>query len=74
MPQKPTKYKKGDAVTMLLHGAGVTSQEEHKVIAVRGHVVTIDDGDESSYRRFDTRTGKCLNDNNLFGFRREIKP
>ena len=60
-------------MTMLFHGAGVTSKEKHKVLLVKGNVITVDDGDEEDRRRFDVTTGKCLNDNNFMGFSREIE-
>ena len=62
--------EKGDIVTMLFHGFGLTSEEECEVTQVLegGSQVVLDDD-----HTFDTKTGKCLDDDNTFGCRRELK-
>jgi hypothetical protein len=62
--------EKGDKIKMYFHGAGVISEEIHKVIAVDEDTVTIDDGDDG--RKFHRKTGKCLTDNNWGGCHRTI--
>jgi hypothetical protein len=64
--------KKGDKIIMYFHGVGVISEEKCKVLKFDDETVTIDDGDDG--RKFDRKTGKCLNDNNWGGFYRTIKP
>ena len=62
--------KKGDIVIMLFHGFGLISEEECEVFSVS------EDGErailDNSYT-FDTKTGKCLDDDNSFGCWRELK-
>lgn len=61
--------KVNDTVTMLFHGFGLVSDEESKVIVVHEDAtITL----ENEYR-FDTKTGKCLNDDTTFGCHRSLK-
>ena len=61
------KFKKGQKVRLLVHGAGVTSEEIATIIKVTKRAVF--DGD----RDYNPKTGKCLEDG-VFGFWFEIKP
>ena len=71
-----TKYKKGLEVTMLFHGFGYTSKEKQRVVNVSkgGSVITLDTNEEpSKCFRFDTQTGRCLNDITDFGCSRSLQ-
>ena len=59
------KIKKGDKIKFNFHLAGVVSQEETTVTRVGKGYIQVEDG-EPEYK-FDTKTGKCLNDTNYFG-------
>ncbi len=60
--------KIGDEVTMLFHFFGMTSEEEWEVVAVDKDTVTLDNN-----HTFDKTTGECLDDEDAFGARRELK-
>ena len=58
--------------------AGVVSEEELEVIEIDEDTVTLneegtDDEGNEVFRKFDRKTGKCLNDNTWMGARRYIK-
>lgn len=59
-------------IIMHFHCAGVVSDEEVEVIKETKTTITVDDSDNE--RVFDKKTGKCLNDNTVFGARRTIDP
>jgi len=61
--------KIGDDIIMFFHCAGLVSEEEWEVTNIDEN--TIELGNEWN---FDKKTGKCLNDNNMFGAKRTIKP
>ena len=66
--------KNGDTVTMLFHLAGCVSEEKWKIINVDGDIVTLDtDEDVDRCRKFNTKTGECINDDTTFGARRTLK-
>ena len=70
--KKSNQVKKGDMITMYFHGAGVTSEEKCEVLKINETTVTINDGDDG--RKFNRKTGECLNDNNFMEFSRTIDP
>ena len=66
--------EKGGTATMLFHYAGVVSEERYEILSVKGSVVTLrTDEDPTQCFRFDSDTGKCLNDNTAFGAKRTLK-
>lgn len=78
MPTKKTKTKsaskKPQTATMLFHGFGVTSEEEHDILSRTKTVITLaTDDDPDRCFRFDTETGECINDQNDFGCWRTLK-
>ncbi len=63
------KIKKGDKVIMLFHMIGFISQEEVKVETVhKNGNITLTNG-----FKFNTKNGKCLNDNTAFDAHRTLK-
>ena len=61
--------KKGDKITMYFHLIGLISEEDFTINKVhKDGSVTLSNG-----YRFDTKTGKCLNDNTDMGASRSIK-
>lgn len=72
--RKKVTIKPGDTITMYLHGAGVTSEEEVMVAKVGRKYLHIEtDGESPS--KFDMATGKCMDDIDpaySFGFYRTI--
>jgi hypothetical protein len=72
--------KKGKKITLYFHGAGTVSKEKRTVIDFTDAVITTnetihpDNGHGEENERFDRKTGKCLNDNTMFGFKRTIDP
>jgi len=54
------------------HCAGVTSHEEMTIIDFDEKTITTDDCEDG--RKFDRKTGECLNDTTSFGARRTIDP
>ena len=59
---------------MLFHLAGLTSEEEFNVKSERKGIITLDmDDDPKRCYKFDTKTGKCINDDTTFGARRTLK-
>ena len=64
-----TKYKKGDQVVVAVHGAGVTSYEDHEVWKVSKGQVFLVDLDFP----FDAESGEYLGDT-FFGFRFTLLP
>lgn len=66
--------KVGDTATMLFHGFGMVSEEVHEVIHVDGDVITLEtDEDFDKCFRFNTKTGRCRNDNTFGGCHRTLK-
>lgn len=67
--------KKGDKITMLFHAFGSVSEEEYSIVELSDDEITIDDtfGPNDELRKFNRKTGKCLNDTNSFGAYRTIK-
>lgn len=55
---------------MYFHCAGVVSEEQLDVIAVDKTTITLDDGEIE--RKFERKSGKCLNDNNFLGAKRTV--
>ena len=72
---KVVKYKVGDSATMLFHGFGEVSEEKHEITAVNkdGSITLETDEDSEKRKRFDTKTGRCLNDTTDFGCYRTLK-
>ena len=68
--RKKVTIKPGDQITVHLHGADVTSEEEFTVEKVGRKYLYIDV--ESGPSKFDMRTGKCIDDNTSFRFYRTI--
>lgn len=67
-------FEKGSKVTMLFHGFGEVSEEEYSVVKVEGDIITLDTDEEpAKCYRFDTKTGRCLNDNTYMGCKRTLK-
>lgn len=71
------KFKIGQKITINFHCAGVVSQEQLKIIDIQGDVLITDEtfnGDNGEEKRkFNSITGKCLNDSNYFGSKRTIE-
>lgn len=73
------KPKKGKKITLYFHAAGVISEEDRIIKDIDAKVITTDttlhpDKGGEEYERFDRKTGKCLNDNTIFGCKRRIDP
>lgn len=71
--------KKGDTVKLYFRCAGVVSEENRTVRTVTKDCITTDetlhpDKGGEEYEKFDRKTGKCLNDNTMFGGSRRIDP
>ena len=62
--------KKGQVIEFNFHAYRMTSQEETTVESVNENEIVISDG-EPNYR-FDSKTGKCLNDNIYMGCKRTL--
>lgn len=62
----------GEKIKMNFHFMGVISKEEVKITNVDNGIITTKSGDD--YWKFDSKTGKCLNDNNFGGAYRTITP
>lgn len=71
----PSQFRKGQKATMLFHLIGLTSEEEHEVLSVHkdGSITLRTDEDPRRCFRFDTRTGRCLNDSTDMGASRTLK-
>jgi hypothetical protein len=73
--KSPSRYAVGQWATMLFHMYGLVSEAPHKILEVkRDGSITLDtDEDISKCFRFDTRTGKCLNDNTWGNAKRTLR-
>lgn len=61
-------------MTMIFSCAGFDTEEELGVLDSDGQVVTLDtDEDFSNCKKFNLKTGVCLNDNTAFGCSRKLK-
>lgn len=72
---KTRVYKKGQKAIMLFHYAGLTSEEGYTIVKVSkdGRVTLDTDEDPDKQFVFDSKTGKCLNDNTWDGAYRTLK-
>jgi len=53
---------------------GLASEEEYDIIEETNEYIVLNtDEDPSECFKFDKKTGKCLNDNNSFGAKRQLK-
>ena len=71
--------KKGQKIKLYFHCAGVVSEEERVVKKFNKDFVWTDetihpDSGGEELERFDRKTGKCVNDNTMFGAKRRIDP
>ena len=74
-----TGWKLGDYMVMYFSIAGETSEDNCIVMDIDDDTVSLndifeDEDGNKSYRKFDRKTGECLNDNNWMGGKRRIKP
>jgi hypothetical protein len=83
-PNMKTKTKTSKAVKkvsapktaiMEFHGFGLVSEETHKILKIEkdGTIVLETDCDESECKRFNPKTGECLNDTTFMGCYRTLK-
>lgn len=64
-----------EKITVYFKCLGVTSDEEEIILKEDSDSVWIEDANPSGNPyKFDKQTGKCLNDNAMFGGSRFIKP
>lgn len=63
------KFKKGQKVRLLVHGAGVTSEEEAVVTCVSGHSFWLNHDEPNKDAAFSLDTGKRKG---VFGFSFEV--
>lgn len=72
--------RKGEKIKMFFSCAGVVSEEERIVKKFDDKTITTDEtihpdnSKKEEYEKFDRKTGRCLNDNTMFGGRRFIDP
>lgn len=73
--KKTPVFKVGGKATMLFHGFGLVSKEVKEVLAVNkdGSITLETDDDPARCKRFDAKTGACLNDTTDFGCYRTLK-
>ena len=61
-------------MTMIFNCAGMDSEEELDVMRLDGDIVTLDtDDDIDECKKFNIKTGECLNDDTTFGASRRLK-
>lgn len=78
MSDKIRKLKK-KRITMYFDLLGLISTEKYEVLEEDELSLTLnelghDDKGKEGYRKFEKKTGRCINDNTYLGARRYIKP
>ncbi len=73
-----TGWQVGDPMTMFFNIAGETTQDDCIVVEIDNDTVSLnevfyDEDDNECYRKFDRKTGQCLNDQTWGGGRRWIQ-